>query len=107
MKRLLLLTLLVTGRGEETKAVTATATATRTATPTPTVKPAPPPARATAELRNYLERTRKDHAPPPRARGRSSLWTRSPPSTATSARGRGAATCCSTRSRTSRTTSGS
>jgi hypothetical protein len=58
MKRLLLLALLLTGCGEETKAVTATPT--RTATPTPTVKPAPPAERATAELRNYLGKNTQD-----------------------------------------------
>jgi hypothetical protein len=52
MKRLLLLALLLTGCGAETKGVTATPT--RTATPTPTVKPASPAERATAKLRNYL-----------------------------------------------------
>ena len=58
MKRLLLLALLLTGCGEETKGVTATPT--RTATPTPTVKPAPPAERARAELRNYLQKNTRD-----------------------------------------------
>ena len=57
MKRLLLLALLLTGCGEETKRVTATPP---TPTATPTVKPAPAAERAKAELRNYLAENTQD-----------------------------------------------